>query len=810
MRPSLNRFLLLAILLPAGCTPPSSSDDAGVPAAFSSSGSLVPGFGGGIVTSNPSGGNDEATAIVVDSAFFYVAGTQRGTGTSSEVQWRIEKRDLDTGEAVLVVNSDPSASVDEPKAMATDGTHLYIVGTENTGWRVEKRLMADLSLVAGFGIGGAVTNSPLSFFSVPAAMAIDADHMYIVGKDNNEWRIESRRLDTGALETAGFGGNTGIVLSDPTPGPDEARAIAIDADFMYVAGVEGGVAWRIEKRDLKTGELDLSGFGAMTGAITIDPDAGTDEPTAIAIDGAFLYVAGFDAPGSFFDRRWRIEKRSLSTGDLETTTFGGGTGVVTSDPSLGDDQPVALILAPETNPTLLVVIGFDEDGTSERWRIEMRDLSTGELDPGFAGGGVQAEDASAGEDRPLAATAMDNQLFVAGFDSTLMDRQWRMSRWDLSNGALSPFGGLGAVTFDEVLGHATGLALDSTSLYVLGHVYRDGLGCIRLENRNRSNGALVYAEERSEPGNSLISHKIVIDDSFAYITSTYLGNYKTAFIEKRFLSNGLLDPEFGTGGVLRMDSPDDTFLNDLAVDSSNLFVIGHRYGDSQHLFLQKRFATDGSLDASFGNAGETNEPFVDAWSMALDPPHIFLALRGGDEKQWRLEKRSMSTGELEPSFGNSGVVYVMASTVQNIPFGIAILGNALYVAVFCNYSTNDPIWRLEKRNKSEGSLDESFGVSGAALSVQTSDVIFDQPGAFAMDASSAYLGGQVNSVWRIEKWHLADGSRATDFGSNGVVSMALPNSLVTGLAVSNDHLYAVGDQRGEGGESAWRIEKRLK
>src|SRR5687768_895825 len=214
MRPSL-RFLLVAVLLPAGCTPPSSSGDAGVPAVFSASGSLVPDFGGGVVTSNPTGGNDEGAAIVVAGEFYYVAGTQRGTGTSSEVQWRLEKRDLE-GNLRGYANSDPTSSIDEPKALISDGTHLYIVGAASAAWRVEKRLLSDLSLVTAFGVGGAVTNSPLSFFSSPAAAAVDSAHLYIVGKDDNQWRIEKRRLDTGDLETAGFGGNTGVVLSNPT------------------------------------------------------------------------------------------------------------------------------------------------------------------------------------------------------------------------------------------------------------------------------------------------------------------------------------------------------------------------------------------------------------------------------------------------------------------------------------------------------------------------------------------------------------------------------------------------------------------
>src|SRR6185436_13473958 len=76
------------------------------------------------------------------------------------------------------------------------------------------------------------------------------------------------------------------------------------------------------------GDLD-PGFGTG-GVVTSNPSTFSDAPQGVLSDGTYLYVFGVDRVQGNTDAQWRIEKRAMSNGALETTTFGTG-GVVTSN-----------------------------------------------------------------------------------------------------------------------------------------------------------------------------------------------------------------------------------------------------------------------------------------------------------------------------------------------------------------------------------------------------------------------------------------------------------------------------------------------
>jgi hypothetical protein len=140
------------------------------------------------------------------------------------------------------------------------------------------------------------------------AIALDYTSMYVVGYQNSafNWRIEKRNLSDGAFVT-GFGTN-GVVIDSSTNYGNAPSGIVIDPAFMYVVGHDsspGNSEWRIEKRNLSDGAL-VTGFG-INGVVTSNPSTGDDAATAVVIDSASMYVVGADsAPGN---SQWRIEKR---------------------------------------------------------------------------------------------------------------------------------------------------------------------------------------------------------------------------------------------------------------------------------------------------------------------------------------------------------------------------------------------------------------------------------------------------------------------------------------------------------------------
>ncbi len=275
-------------------------------------GALLPSFGqGGVLTIDPTPSDDVANGIAVDATGIYVTGSEL-ICLGCDAKWHIEKRDAATGSPIWTQLSNPSMNPDGSNAVAVDPGGVYVVGTVgisflNWAWRVEKRSPGSGALIWGHTLD--VSN----LGDTPYGVAVDATGVYTVGYDytagNQGWRIEKRDLTTGLVIWA--------QPSNPGAGDDYAKSVAVDATGLYVAGVDqspGGsdTQWRIEKRDPATGAL-VPGFG-VGGVVVSNLSTGPDEARAITCDSTGIYIAGIDyAVGN---RQWHLEKRDLATGTL--------------------------------------------------------------------------------------------------------------------------------------------------------------------------------------------------------------------------------------------------------------------------------------------------------------------------------------------------------------------------------------------------------------------------------------------------------------------------------------------------------------
>ena len=356
-------------------------------------------------------------------------------------------------------------------------------------------------LVAGFGTGGVVLSNPSANDDEPAAVVTDGTNLWVIGTDRSAgasdaaWRIECYSLATGS-PVNGFG-TSGVVVSDPSTGDDEPNHAVIVGSALFIVGKDGQLGagnaeWRVEKRSLSTGALDTS-FNT-TGTLVVNPSALDDEINAIVVDATHLYLIGYDYP-SAGDWQWRVEKRSLSTGALDTNF--NSIGVITSNPSTRDDQAThALLLSGD-----LYVIGYDESpGVGDtQWRLEKRSASSGALDGTFGGGsGAVAVNPSALSDQPLLMATDGTDLFIGGLyvAGAGPDFAGRIEKRDTTNGAVvSGFGSSGAVSvnFSTNAGlEFTAVFLDGGSLYAGGPDVSPGAGNAqwRLERRSPATGAL--------------------------------------------------------------------------------------------------------------------------------------------------------------------------------------------------------------------------------------------------------------------------------------------------------------------------------
>jgi hypothetical protein len=370
------------------------------------------------VTSNPSSNDDWAFSITSDTDYLYITGWDFSLSTAN-AQWRIEKRSKSNGGLLWVKTSNPSFSNDVAHSTISDGNYLYIAGSDystgNGQWRVEKRSKSDGGLI------WAKTSNTSSGWDMAWSITSDNDYLYIAGHDyssppfNPQWRIEKRSKFNGSLLWA--------KTNDPSSFWDYAYSIISDTDYLYIAGVDqspgtpGDSQWRIEKRSKFNGSLLWTK--------TSNPNAYNDTAFSIAFDTDYLYITGCNAI-SAGDYQWRIEKRSKSDGSL--------IWAKTSNPSSGVDY--AKSIASDTY--YLYITGWDDSPGDSQWRIEKRSKFNGSLlwtktsNPSSAPG--------SGYECAQSITSDTDYLYIAGYDLSPGDRQWRIEKRSKSSSTYADIG----------------------------------------------------------------------------------------------------------------------------------------------------------------------------------------------------------------------------------------------------------------------------------------------------------------------------------------------------------------------------------
>ena len=351
-------------------------------------------------TNNPSADNDVAYAITADASGIYVAGRDMSPGNS---EWRIEKRDLGTGSVIWTQTINPTGGLDEATAITADTSGIYVAGYDNTyNWQshIEKRDLSTGTLI------WTQANFSSSASRMAYAITADASGIYVAGLDylggfpNFLWRIEKRDLNTGNV--------IWIQTNNPSPVSDIAYAITVDTSGIYVTGEDGSGdgQWRIEKRNLSTGNIIWTQ--------TSNPSVNADVAYAITADASGIYVAGSDCSPGAFKAQWRIEKRDLITGSVIWTH--------TNNPSADSDIPYGI-----TADTSGIYVAGHE-GDPSRMRIEKLNPNTGALIC------TQTSNPNAYSIWAQAITAYAGGIYVAGSDNSNSpggpDLQWRIEKYD--------------------------------------------------------------------------------------------------------------------------------------------------------------------------------------------------------------------------------------------------------------------------------------------------------------------------------------------------------------------------------------------
>ena len=255
--------------------------------------------------------------------------------------------------------------------------------------------------------------------------------------------------------------------------------------------------------------------------------------------------------------------------------------------------------------------------------------------------------------------------------------------------------------------------------------------------------------------------------------------FKTGTVEKRFKSNGQLDSSFGVGGIASTAITDyTTRTGGIKVDSSGIYIAGgNKAGTWSRTYwrMQKLDITTGnSLWSTYTNTNiDYNENLI---SIDIDSQYVYYA--GNEYKstsptgfRWRIEKRNKSNGSLVgsvtniPTTNNYGVVEFMK-----------LSGSNLYIGGQVGTNSGGNL-RIEKRQTSNLALITSFGSSGG-LDFTTSPIPGASSGIYPYGAylttygDYIYIGATNYSSgykWYVQKRSSADGSLISSFGNNGSI-----------------------------------------
>ncbi len=190
-----------------------------------------------------------------------------------------------------------------------------------------------------------------------------------------------------------------------------------------------------------------------------------------------------------------------------------------------------------------------------------------------------------------------------------------------------------------------------------------------------------------------------------------------------------------------------------------------------------------------------------AYAITEDADYIYVAgcdqSPDSDDFQLRIQKRNKSDGSIVWERWNNISSYI------DVILAITDDDNYIYTAGYDFGSGNYSQWRIEKRNKSDGSPVWSIGHD-----ISNYD---DYAYAITEDANYIYVAGTDDSPgpadfqFRIQKRNKSDGSIVWERWNN----ISSGYDMIYAITDDNDYIYTAGYDCQPGNEQ-WRIEKRNK
>ena len=428
-----------------------------------------------------------------------------------------------------------------------------------------------------------------------------------------------------------------------------------------------------------------------------------------------------------------------------------------------------------------------------------RYLADGSLDTSFGIGGRVTTTIGIYDYATAAAVQSDDRIVVVGYtsgdDPFFPNNDFALVRYN-SDGSLDmTFGDDGIVTTDLSMDweFATGVALQSDGCIIVagaGEDFSSGTGNDFALVRYNTNGTL---DSSFGSGGKVLSHfgslsesatgvAIQADGKILLAGNSSQAGTSTDFALVRFLTNGTVDSNFGTGGIVkRAVSPHQDEATGIAVQpDGRIVVVGTSDVHSAADFTVARYNADGTPDSTFGAGGLVKTSVgssASAESVALqaDGRIVVAGTSHGGTTSYDFELvRYQSDGALDGSFGSGGLLTSDFGSTSDFARAVAVQADGRILAA--GFSSGGMVNFLVARYNSDGMPDGTFGDGGSVMtgfvgpaSAIGNDVIAVTNQSDGKLVVAGYTSDATGSHIGLARYN-GDGTLDLDFGDAGLAS----------------------------------------
>lgn len=275
----------------------------------------------------------------------------------------------------------------------------------------------------------------------------------------------------------------------------------------------------------------------------------------------------------------------------------------------------------------------------------------------------------------------------------------------------------------------------------------------------------------------------------------------------RFTENGYIDKSFGNKGLIvtEISSEKDVGESVVIQNDGKIVVVGTTDHKPTTDIVLIRYNENGSIDYSFGIGGivitDINSGFDIGKSITVqsDGKLIVSGFTHVGNKFFMTLLRYDSYGDLDPTFGNSGIVITDINGRRG-KMDLALQNDGKIILVGPSEVENSHHFTILRFNNN-GSLDKSFGNNGVTKTIigdhsEAESVALDSDGNIVV-AGTTELGNEQFVVAMYNQ----NGMLVPDFGSDGIVKTSFIKNSVDrahSVAIDNDgNIIVAGETKND-------------